>query len=575
MKNPSAIAIARNDSEVVSLGSIIPGRSLSGFGIGASAPEVKVSKLLAAVSVVVLLIACANVANLLLVRALARRRETAVRLALGVGRSRLIAQLLVEGLVLAILGAVGALVVADVGSHAIRVWLLGDGAWSGTSIDGRALLFTASIALLTGILTSLVPAIEATRTDLNSALKAGGREGSVSRARIRSALLVAQAALAIVLLTGSGLFIRSLKNVAALDLGIDTSHLLVAQMNLGKTPRADARRIFDDFMARSKQLPGVTASAVAVGLPFSLSWGSQVFLVGRETPKLKNTPFQYAVTPEYFDALGVRLRAGRVFTDADRQGTALVAVVNEELARRYWPGQSPIGACVKVGADTMPCTTVVGVVSNTRRQSLIEEPVAQIYRPLDQLPDAVTGNTVAFFGYSMVVRTERDAGALIEPLRRAMQSAGPSTGYANVRRMPELFESQTRTWKIGARVFTAFGALALALAAIGLFSVVAFTISQRMHELGVRAALGARPSNLVRLTVGRGLAPVASGIAIGIGLALLGGRFVDALLFQVSPRDPGVLAGASVSLLVAATLASLIPAARVAKIDPTTALRSD
>jgi hypothetical protein len=297
--------------------------------------------------------------------------------------------------------------------------------------------------------------------------------------------------------------------------------------------------------------------------------------VGRETPKLKNTPFQYAVTPEYFDALGVRLRAGRVFTDADRQGTALVAVVNEELARRYWPGQSPIGACVKVGADTMPCTTVVGVVSNTRRQSLIEEPVAQIYRPLDQLPDAVTGNTVAFFGYSMVVRTERDAGALIEPLRRAMQSAGPSTGYANVRRMPELFESQTRTWKIGARVFTAFGALALALAAIGLFSVVAFTISQRMHELGVRAALGARPSNLVRLTVGRGLAPVASGIAIGIGLALLGGRFVDALLFQVSPRDPGVLAGASVSLLVAATLASLIPAARVAKIDPTTALRSD
>jgi len=575
LTNPSAKALAVNDSQVAVLGSIIPGRSLSGFGIGASSSEVKVSKLLAAVAIAVLLIACANVANLLLVRALARRRETAVRLALGVGRRRLVGQLLVEGLVLAGLGAIGALVVADIGSHAIRVWLLGDGAWTGTSINSRALAFTAGVAVLTGVVTSLAPALEASRADLNSALKTGGREGSVNRSRLRSSLLVAQAALAIVLLSGAGLFIRSLNKVAELDIGIDAEHVLVAQMNQSKMSNGESLRLFEDFALRAKQIPGVTASAVTVGLPFGLSWGTQLFLTGRETPKLKNNPFQYAITPEYFDALGVRLLSGRRFTEGDRLGTSLVAVVNEELARRYWPGQSPIGVCVKVGADTMPCTTVVGVVSNTRRQSLIEEPVAQIYRPLDQLPESETKRTVGFFGYTLVVRAQRDAAALAEPLRRAMQSAGPSLPYANVRRMRQMFESQTRPWELGARVFTAFGALALALAAVGLFSVVAFTIGQRTHELGVRAALGAQSSDLLRLTMARGLWPALVGIAVGIGLALAGGRFVGALLFEVSPRDPIVLGGASAALFAAAIVASLIPAARVRRVDPTIALRTE
>lgn len=575
--NPSATMLARIDSTSVALGSIIPGRSLSSFGVAAGSSQVRVSKLLAAVAVVVLLITCANVANLLLVRALSRRRETAVRLALGVGRRRLIGQLLIEGILLAVLGGIGALVIADVGSRVVRTWLLGDGAWSGSTFDGRTLLFTSAVALIAGILTSLAPALDASRADVNSALKAGGREGSVHRSRMRATLLAAQAALAIVLLAGAGLFVRSLRNVAALDLGIDSDRLLVAQISAGSvglTP-AESHRLFDEFAARAKRLPGVTASAVSIGLPFSMSWGTQLFLLGRETPKFNTGTFQYAVTPEYFEALGVRLIAGRRFTTGDRTGTGLVAIVNEEAARRYWPGANPIGACVKVGADTMPCTTVVGVVSNTRRQSLVEEPVAQIYRPLDQLAEAQTKSTVNFFGYTLIVHTQRDAAPLAESLRRTMQSAGPSVPYANVSTMRQMFGNQTRTWELGARVFTAFGALALALAAIGLFSVVAFTIGQRMHELGVRAALGARAADLVQLVLIRGLSPALAGITVGLALTLAGGRFVGEMLFQISPHDPLVLGGACLALMLAAVVASLVPAARAARVDPTIALRAD
>ena len=577
LPNPSAARLAWVDSQVIELGSIIPGRSLSSFGISARSGELKVSKLLAAVAVVVLLITCANVANLLLVRALARRRETAVRLALGVGRRRLVGQLLVEGVILALLGGAGALLVADVGSRAVRTWLLGPGAWSGTSINGRTLLFTGCIALLAALVTSLAPGLEASRADLNSALKAGGREGSVHRSRTRSALLVAQAALAIVLLSGAGLFIQSLRNVAGLDLGVDADHVLVAQITQGrvKLSNAESYRLYTELAARAKTLPGVSASAVSIGLPFGLGWGVSVVRPEPDAPKPKFNPTQYAVTPGYFNALGIRLVAGRTFTTSDRVGGALVAVINQTMARTLWPGLNPIGMCMKVGADTMPCTTVVGVVANTRRQQLIEDAMLQFYRPLDQLPPSVTDRTVSSFGFTLVARAQRNADALIEPLRRMMQSAGPSVPYASVRTMRQSFSNQTRRWEIGARVFTAFGALALALAAVGLFSIVAFTIGQRTHELGVRAALGAQSADLVRLTAMHGLSPAITGIATGVGLALLGGKFVGSLLFQVSPRDPVILGGACSLLLVAAAMASLIPAMRATRVDPTIALRAD
>jgi ABC-type antimicrobial peptide transport system permease subunit len=290
---------------------------------------------------------------------------------------------------------------------------------------------------------------------------------------------------------------------------------------------------------------------------------------------LQETPKQYAVTPGYFDALGIRLVAGRTFTDADRMGTAPVTVINETIARFYFGGTNPVGACLKIEADTMPCTTVVGVVTNTRRQDLVEGPVPQLYRPLDQLPASVTDGTVSFFGYILVARTRGDASAFVEPLRRAMQSVGSQVPYARVQSMRAILGNKTRGWELGARVFTAFGALALLLAAVGLFSVVAFTIGQRMHEFGVRSALGAQASDLLRLTIVRGLTPAAVGIVVGILLSLASGRFVGALLFQVSPSDPAVLAGASSVLFVAAVVASLVPAMRAVRVDPTIALRAD
>jgi hypothetical protein len=272
------------------------------------------------------------------------------------------------------------------------------------------------------------------------------------------------------------------------------NHALVAQISQGSVglSNEESRRLFEEFAVRARRLPGVTASAVSVGLPFSLSWGATLSAPGRELPKVEQNPFQYAVTPGYFDALRIRKLSGRAFTDADREGTEAVAIVNETMARLYWPQQSPIGACIKFGADSMPCTTVIGVVSNTRRQDLVEGLVPQIYRPLAQLSPSVTNSTVSFFGFTLVVGTTGDASALVEPLRRTIQSTTTSVPYANVMTMRGLLGRQTRSWELGARVFSAFGVLALALAAVGLFSVVAFTIGQRMHEFGIRTALGAQ-----------------------------------------------------------------------------------
>jgi predicted permease len=573
----SPAALARVDSEFAVLGSIIPGKSPWKWGLSGSDSDVNISKLLGAVSLMVLLIACANVANLLLVRALGRRREIAVRLALGVSRRRLIEQLVTEGMLLAVMGAIGALIVTALATPLVRTWLIGEGAWSGGTINARVLAFNAGVALVTGIVTALVPALQTSRPDLTSALKSGSREGAIHRSRTRTGLLIMQAALAIVLLAGAGMFIRSLQKVAALDLGVEVDHVLVGQINhsVAGLSNEEAHRLYDQFAERTRTLPGVTASAVSVGLPFNLSWGARVSIPGRELPQKMQQTYQYAITPDYFKVMGIRLRSGRAFTTSDREGTAPVAIVNETMARRLWPNQSPIGACVRVGGDTMPCATVVGVVTNTRRQDLVEDAISQVYRPLDQLSPAITGNTVSFFGYTLVVRTSGDAANFAEPVRQTIQSVGASVPYANVQTIRSLLGRHTRAWELGARVFSAFGALALLLAAIGLFSVVAFTIGQRTHEFGVRAALGAQRGDLLRLGLVRGLAPAAAGVVIGVLVALAAGRFVASLLFDVSPRDPMVLSLASGLLLVASIAAALVPAMRASRVDPTVALRAE
>jgi predicted permease len=570
-------AMTSPDSFRVELSSILPGKSIRAFGLGARSAELRVSKLLGGVSLMVLLIACANVANLLLVRALGRRREIAVRLALGVSRRRLVRQLVVEGLMLSLLGGIGAMLCAQWSSSFIRTLLLGETAWSGSPIDGRLLLFTAVVALGTGLATSLLPALQASRPELTTALKSGVREGGSARSRTRAFLLASQAALAIILLAGAGLFVRSLQRVAALPLGVDIDRVLVAgveHVSVGMS-NADAREVFRRVTARATEIPGISAAATSVGLSFGMGWGISLHVPGQEQPAQTNNPSQYAVTPDYFNVLGIRLVDGRLFTEGDRAGSEPVTVINETTARTYFPGRNAVGQCVKFGADSMPCTTVVGIVTNARRQQLIEEPVSQVYRPLDQLDPAVYDRSVSFFGFSFIARTTRKPSTVAEPLRRLIQSTGPDLPYAVVRPLADRLGRQTRSWTLGATMFSIFGALSLVLAAIGLYSVVAFTVAQRVHEYGVRVALGASGIGLVRLTIVRGVVPVLAGIAIGVLAAVGASRFLQGLLFEVSPRDPVVLASGSFLLIAVAILASLVPALRAMRVDPMLALRAD
>lgn len=569
--NPSPRFRASPDSQSIHLSSILPGRSI------ARSAELRVSQLLGGVAVLVLLIACANVANLLLVRALGRRREIAVRLALGVTRGRLVQQLLVEGVLLSLVGGVGALLVAQWSSGFIRTMLLGDASWSGSAIDGRLMVFAAIAAIGTGMLTSLLPALQSVRTDLTSSLKAGVREGGSARSGTRTALLASQAALAVILLAGAGLFVRSLRNVANTPLGIDIDQVLVAGVphaSVGMS-NAEAREVFRRATERATEIPGISAAATSVGLSFGVGWSTSLFVPGKEAPRQTNNPGQYAVTPDYFTVLGIRLIDGQLFTESDRMGTPLVTVINETAARTFWPGQNPIGQCVRIGADTMPCTTVIGIVSNARRQRLVESPTTMIYRPLDQLDPATYDRLVSFFGFSFIARTTRKPAALAEPLRRLIQSLGPNMPYAEVRPLSDRLGRQTRSWTLGATMFSIFGALSLVLAAVGLYSVVAFTVAQRVHEFGVRMALGATGASLVRVTVVRGVMPVAAGIGAGLVIALLLSRLMEGLLYELSPRDPGVFVGVSVLLFVVAMAASLIPALRATRVDPMLALRSD
>jgi predicted permease len=423
----------------------------------------------------------------------------------------------------------------------------------------------------------LLPALQASRPELTSALKAGAREGGSARSRTRAFLLASQAALAIILLAGAGLFLRSLQRVAAMPLGIDIDRVLVANVEHASVgmSNAEAREVFRRVTERATEIPGIAAAATSVGLSFGMGWGITLHVPGQEPPAQTNNPSQYAVTPDYFNVLGIRLVDGRLFTEADRAGAEPVTIINETTARTYFPGRNPIGQCLKFGADSMPCTTIVGIVTNARRQQLIEEPVSQVYRPLDQLDPAVYDRSVSFFGFAFIARTTRKPSTVVEPLRRLIQSTGPNMPYAVVRPLADRLGRQTRSWTLGATMFSIFGGLSLLLAAIGLYSVVSFTVAQRIHEFGVRVALGATSQNLLRLTLVRGVIPVVVGIAAGAMIAFAGSRLLQDLLFEVSPRDPTVFAGGSLLLLLVALLAALAPAVRATRADPMLALRSD
>jgi predicted permease len=535
-------------------------------------PDSKVSLLLGAVSLLVLLLACANVANLLLARGIRRRREIAVRLALGVGRGRLLRLLVLESLVLATLGGAAAVFVAKWGGELVRRVLFTGVDWVESPIDGRVLVYTALVALATGLLAGLAPVLQASNPELAGALKEGTREGRVHRSKARRSLLLVQTSLTVVLLVGTGLFVRSLRRIEALPLGMNVERVLIATLSSSGTSyqRPQIAEIFRQFEETARAIPGVRSVAVGTTLPFASAWAEQVKVPGRDSLPLTRAggPYFNAVTPGFFDAVGTRVLRGRDFREADRAGRHRVVVVNETLARLWWPEQSPLGHCMTIGGDTMPCAEIIGVVENARRFQLIEDESAQFYIPLEHAPTYLQPST-------LFVRVAGDPRALAGTLRRQLQTAMPNLPYVNVEPFHEQVSPQTRSWRLGATMFGAFGLLALVLAAVGLYGVLAYDVSQREHEMGVRVALGAKSGDLSRLVVREGLGIVAAGGAIGFLIALLAGRLVAPLLFQTSPREPTVFGLVGLVLLVVALVAMVVPAWRAARVDPVVALRAE
>jgi putative ABC transport system permease protein len=530
--------------------------------------EAKVASWIMGVALVVWLIACANVANLLLARALRRRREIAVRLALGISRARLASQLLTESVLLALVGGAAGLLVAQWGGAVLRARLLPSATGATVVTDSRTLLFAGLVALVAGLLTGLAPIWQTRRADLTRDLKAGAREGAIHRSRARVALLVVQGALSVVLLVGAGLFVRSLGRVNAVPLGYDADHVLAVDLEMrGVTLDSAAEVVLRRrLLAEAQAIPGVTHATRQLTMPFWSTWNVDLHVAGIDSVDRLGEFDLNAVTPDYFSTMGTRILRGRGIGAQDVAGAPGVMVVSAAMARALWPGADALGQCLRVGADTAPCTTVVGIAENIKAHSLDQDPGLLYYLSADQFHPQQGG---------LFVRTRGEAATAVESIRRQLQRTMPGAAYVNVTPFADILGGETQSWKLGATMFSVFGLLALALAAIGLYSVIAYSVAQRSHELGVRVALGAQMRDVVRLVVNEGMMLAMVGVGLGAVLALLVGRWVRPLLFRESPYDPVVFLAVTVLLLGVAGLASFLPARRAAAVDPMRALRTE
>ena len=529
----------------------------------------KVATWLVGVAAIVLLIACANVGNLLLARAFGRRREIAVRLALGVSRSRLLRQLVTESLLLATFGAVAGLALAQWGGGVLRGMLLANVEVPSTFGDARVLAFTLVATIVAGMLTGLAPALHAGRGDIAATLKAGSREGTYQRSRTRIALLVAQSAMSVVLLVGAGLFVRSLRNVRNIDLGFSASGVLYTEVSmrgvaLDSVQSGELRR---RLIEAATSLPFVETAARSVTVPFWSSITQDLYVAGIDSVDRLGDFYYHAVSPDYFKAMRTPLRRGRLLAESDTRTSPPVMVVSESMARKLWPGRDAIGQCVRINADSVPCTEVVGIVQDIKRQNITEADGLQYYLPIDQIQRGIGGG--------VFVRARGDAKSYSEAIRREMQKVMPGASYVTLTPLDNLLGGQMRSWTLGATMFTVFGLLALLVAAVGLYSVIAYNVAQRTHELGVRVALGAQSPDVVRLVVGEGIRVSVIGVAIGTIVALGAARYIGPLLFSVSPKDPLVFTAVGGLLLTVAVAASLVPAWRASRVDPSVALRGD
>ena len=570
----------------VPLEPVMPGRAAR------TTTQARIALWLTGVSVVVLLIATANVGTLLLLRAARRRREAAVRLTLGARQMHLARQSLTESLMLALAGCLLGLVVARWIGDIVRVTLLPNVAAADRLIDPKVLLASIGAACIAGLLASLGPIAQIGRKNLALELRAGGH-GSSGRVVYQHVLLAVQVALSMVLLIGAGLFVRSLDRVRSQDLGFSTAHLLHVTLDVHEPMAAPEHdRVHVEAAQRIATIPGVTGVTLVQGMPFSSHNIPPIHVPGyaMPSPAAQQLPIMYAATPGYLDMMDVQLREGRLFTRGDTTGSPLVVLVNETMARTMWPGRSAIGGCVQAGhagdpmlgdpmsaAAFLPCRTVVGVVRDSRARSLRSEGnearLMQYYIPLGQTPPAPFPNIPEY--HAVLVRTAGEPERWVTPIQRIVQGTSSRHVYARVTPYQTLIDPQLRSWRLGATLFSAFGMLAVAIAAVGLFAVVSYLVTQRTRELGVRLALGGSPSGVAGVVVRDAVKMTAVGGVIGMGVAIVAAPLVQSMLFDTSAREPGVVVGAVIVLLAVAVAAAAVPAWRAGRVNPMEALRTE
>jgi len=561
----SGIRYPGDSATVAQLGSILHAR-----GPGKINPAVQVAERASIVAVLVLVIAFANVVNLLAARAVRRRREIAVRLALGSSGSRLVRLLVSESVQLALLAAVAALAAAWWGGSLLRSLLMPEVTWAEDPLHWRVLLLGIGVAVITGIGTGLVPALQSRAPDLTKALKTGAREGGARRSRLRSFLVATQAALSVLLLVGAALFIQSLNNVKSLDIGYAVERLAFVGVGQGsdKARKAAISNRLLELEERLTSVPGVERVAYTSMQPKAGFQHESFFAEGTD-PALQRHAFYSAVSSGFFEATGTRILRGRTFASGSAGKAARAVLVNKLLADSLWPGQDPLGKCLRFDNVDAPCYEIIGVTQTALQLGLRDRAEPHVYASLANPPAEGWG-----VGDVVLRMNPGRLPTTLATVRDMLRSEFPSAKVSTVTMAAEM-EPEYRPWQLGVTLFTLFGVLAALVAAIGVYSSVSYAVSQRTHEFGVRLALGASAGRIVREVVGDGVRTVAVGAAVGVLLALASGRVVAALLYGVSPSNPVAMVVAASVLLIVATVASLAPAWRAGRSDPVTALRSD
>ena len=532
-----------------------------------------VALLLMVVVGMVLLIACANVANMLLAKASVRRKEIAVRLAVGASRMRLLSQLLTESVMLAFIGGALGLLLAHWSVHLILAFQppLPMSIALDLGVDGRVLLFTLLVSLATGVMFGLAPAFQATRQDLVSALKDDvSRAGTRSRRfGLRNILVVAQVSVSLVLLIGAGLFLRSVRNANAIDPGFETRDIAIFTTNLDMLGYSKERgtQFYVQAVERLSSLPGVVSAAIAEKIPCGISVSIQGFVIEGVEPPPDDDSYDIDVTtvgPGYFRTMGIPLLSGRDFALTDTKESPPVVIVSETMARRFWPGENPIGKRIRYPGDDTEWFHVIGVHRDHKVRTVGEDYRPYVHFAYHQDPESFQ---------TLVIRTKGDPAPIMETFHRELLALEPDIVFVDKRTMEENLALTLFPVRVGATLLSVFGFLALGMAAVGLYGVIAYSVSRRTHEFGLRMALGAGRSDVLKLVVRQGMGLVAVGILLGLAGAVGVTWVLSSILYGISALDPAAFGGTSLLLAGAAFLANYLPARRAARVAPMEALR--